>query len=65
MQPTTEATYAACLLECGPHDGKRSTDYYNRVYRWYCIAFYPNDPIHGSMADWIRFSHDYFDWVES
>lgn len=65
----TEATYAACLLECGPHvrgrgafnQGWPRTHYYHRLYRWYCNHTHTRE---GHTADWVRFSHDYFDWVE-
>ena len=63
--PATEATYAACLLHCGPHERGKIGDsvqfnaYYNRIYAWYRESYFD-----WSSGQWIEFYNEYFKWVE-
>ena len=80
MIEINEVHFAACLLECGPHEHGRAHfegknlngtasmhtpfDYYTRIWNWYINQSFPQ-AIEGHSAEWNRFTHDYFDWVES
>ena len=63
--PATEATYAACLLACGPHlrgrlgDSEQFNHYYNRLYAWYREQYFD-----WSSGHWLGFYNAYFDWIE-
>ncbi|KKM69357.1 hypothetical protein LCGC14_1451540 [marine sediment metagenome] len=79
MSVYTEAHFATCLLECGPHiQGTRAegpymaphTQYRERVYRHFVIMF-PDIASHTLATQrhitgaWPMFWREYIKWVES
>ncbi len=79
MSRYTEAHFAACLLECGPHTGgdtlrppslpaqARFNRYYTRIFEWYCVHFFGviihNQTQVGHTKGWAQFYREYFDWI--
>ncbi len=64
----TEAEFAACLLECGPHKRRvgdlATPDYCTRVYNWYRKQRTVKWSQHHA-DDWTVFWVEYIKWVQS
>ena len=72
MSVYTEADFAGCLIECGPHmtgtlvEGpymQPHTLYREHVFNYWCVLFPQYLKGEGHFADWQLFWGEYLDWV--